>query len=197
LALPQRAQARVEGIGNNARFFPSPRWGEGRVRGKCMEPQKISTLRGRARGLRRGQTEAERRLWARLRHRQLHYVKFRRQHPVGPFITDFCCPEHRLVVELDGGQHAVQVDVDQARTAYLNQHGYRVLRFWNHEVIENIEAVLQQISTVLRDPPPAPELVREREQRTLRLAVGREKSSLASAGRETKTPLAPLGRGPG
>jgi very-short-patch-repair endonuclease len=121
-----------------------------------MEPQKISTLRGRARGLRRDQTEAERRLWARLRHRQLHYVKFRRQHPVGPFITDFCCPEHRLVVELDGGQHVVQADADQARTAYLNQHGYRVLRFWNHEVMKGMEAVLQQIATALRDPHPAP-----------------------------------------
>jgi very-short-patch-repair endonuclease len=121
-----------------------------------MEAQKISTPRDRVRGLRRDQTEAERRLWARLRHRQLHYIKFRRQHPVGPFITDFCCPEHRLVVELDGGQHVVQADADQARTAFLMQRGYHVLRFWNHEVIENIEAVLQQIAAELRDPHPAP-----------------------------------------
>jgi very-short-patch-repair endonuclease len=121
-----------------------------------MEPQKISILRNRARDLRRAQTEAERRLWTRLRHRQLYDVKFRRQHPVGPFITDFCCSAHRLVVELDGGQHAVQTDADQARTAFLRQHGYRVLRFWDHEVIENIETVLQRIAVELRDPHPAP-----------------------------------------
>jgi adenine-specific DNA-methyltransferase len=121
-----------------------------------MEPWKISTLRDRARGLRRDQTEAERWLWVRLRHRQLHYVRCRRQHPLGSFITDFCCPAHRLVVELDGGQHTVQTDVDQARTAFLMQRGYRVLRFWHHEVIENIEAVLQRIAAELRDPHPAP-----------------------------------------
>lgn len=120
-----------------------------------MESQP-STPRDRARRLRRVQTEAERRLWMRLRDRQLHNAKFRRQHPVGPFITDFCCPEHRLVVELDGGQHVVQAEADQARTAFLTQRGYRVLRFWDHEVMEDMEAVLQQIVAELRDPHPDP-----------------------------------------
>ena len=120
-----------------------------------MESQP-STLRDRARSLRRDQTAVEQRLWARLRDRQLSNAKFRRQHPVGPFITDFCCLEHHLVVELDGSQHAVQADIDRARTALLTQHGYRVLRFWNSEVMEDMEAVLQQIAAALGDPHPDP-----------------------------------------
>lgn len=108
-------------------------------------------LRDRARCLRRSQTEAERVLWARLRDRQLLGAKFRRQHPVGNLVVDFCCPEYRLVVELDGGQRATQVEKDQRRTISLAQHGYRVLRFWDNEVLKDTEAVLEIIVQALRD----------------------------------------------
>lgn len=129
-----------------------------------MEPQ-TSELRKRSRFLRRNQTEAERRLWARLRARQLDGAKFRRQHSIGPFITDFCCPEHGLVIELDGGQHTVQEEADQRRNAYLAWRGYRMLRFWNNEVMEDIKAVLQRIAEALRNPHPNPLPDRERAKK--------------------------------
>lgn len=122
-----------------------------------------STLRERARRLRRNQTEAERKLWARLRARQLG-TRFRRQHPIGPFIADFCCQEHRLVIELDGGQHATRAEADERRSALLERKGYRVLRFWDNEIMEDIEAVLQQIAAVLKNPHPNPLPVRAREE---------------------------------
>ena len=125
----------------------------------------VSRLRDRARQLRHNQTEAEQRLWTRLRARQLCGAKFRRQHPIGHFIADFCCVEHGLIVELDGGQHAEQVEADQTRSAFLERRGYRVLRFWDNEVKEDIEAVLEQIAAVLSDPHPNPLPVRARERR--------------------------------
>jgi very-short-patch-repair endonuclease len=91
--------------------------------------------RQRARRLRRDQTDAEQALWARLRDRQLFGAKFRRQHPIGHFVADFCCPQRKLVVELDGGQHAARVAADQKRARFLQEQGYRVLRFWNHDVL--------------------------------------------------------------
>jgi very-short-patch-repair endonuclease len=109
----------------------------------------ISILKERARQLRRDQTDAEKRLWARLRSRQLNGFKFRRQFVIGPFITDFCCFEQRLVVELDGGQHASKTATDETRSAFLCSRGYRVLRFWDNEVFENIDAVLQRVAQVL------------------------------------------------
>ncbi|HLC25197.1 MAG TPA: DUF559 domain-containing protein [bacterium] len=118
----------------------------------------------RARRLRRDETEAERKLWGRLRARQMEDAKFRRQHLVGCFITDFCCPEHGLVIELDGGQHAMQEKSDRARSALLAKQGYRVLRFWDHEVMENIEVVLEQIARALRVPHPDPLPGRAREE---------------------------------
>jgi len=110
---------------------------------------KPSTPRGRARRLRREETEAERFLWARLRARQLSGAKFRRQCPIGPFIADFCCLEHRLIVELDGGQHASEVKKDEARTDFLRKQGYEVLRIWDHEVFRETELVLQRIADSL------------------------------------------------
>ncbi len=123
-----------------------------------------STLRHRARALRRTQTDAERKLWARLRARQLGGAKFRRQHSIGPFIADFCCVEHGLVIELDGGQHAARVSADRRRTAFLARQGYRVLRFWDHKVLAKTEAVLERIVQVLGDPHPNPLPAREREK---------------------------------
>jgi very-short-patch-repair endonuclease len=110
-----------------------------------------ATLRNRARRLRRNQTDAERRLWARLRSNQLFGFKFRRQYPIAVFIVDFCCFERRLVVELDGGQHATRTEADQKRTNVLLSRGYHVLRFWDSEVLENIDGVLEQISQALKD----------------------------------------------
>jgi len=89
-------------------------------------------------------------------------AKFRRQHPISRYIADFCCAERRLVVELDGSQHMMQVKTDQRRTAFLRQQGYKVLRFWDNDVLVNTEAVLQQISEALTDPHPSPLPTRER-----------------------------------
>jgi very-short-patch-repair endonuclease len=113
-------------------------------------------IRIKARQLRRDQTDAEQRLWTRLRDRQLCGVKFRRQHPVGPFVADFCCPQRKLIVELDGGQHAEDVAADQKRSRFLEAQGCRVLRFWNHDVLGNTEAVLERIAEALSDPHPCP-----------------------------------------
>lgn len=98
-----------------------------------------------ARSLRKQQTEAERLLWSRLRNRQLQGCKFRRQQPIGPYIADFLSLEPKLIIELDGGQHAEQQEQDNQRTRYLQALGYRVLRFWNHEVLNDLEAVLEAI----------------------------------------------------
>ena len=106
-------------------------------------------LRGRARRLRKEMTDAERRLWSRLRKRQLFGCRFRRQFPMGNYIIDFVCLEHRLIVEVDGGQHSEQVDYDSARTAWLEQQGYRLLRFWNDVVLSETDSVVTSIAEAL------------------------------------------------
>lgn len=108
------------------------------------------TAIGLSRKLRRNATDAEKRLWSALRHRQLGDTKFRRQHPLGPYIVDFFCLERGLVVELDGGQHAAQREADAKRDDWLAAQGFRVLRFWNHEVLSNTEGVLLRIEEALR-----------------------------------------------
>ena len=110
---------------------------------------KPALTRDVARRLRRDQTDAERILWLRLRNSQLEGFKFRRQFAIGPFFADFCCQEAELVVELDGSQHADQSDTDERRTQFLRQAGYRVLRFWNHEVTSELDEVLQRIADAL------------------------------------------------
>jgi very-short-patch-repair endonuclease len=117
-----------------------------------------------ARRLRRDQTDAERLLWRHLRGRYLNGFKFRRQHPLGRFIVDFCCSERSLVVELDGGQHAEQAEKDARRTAYLNQIGCRVVRYWDHDVLSDPDAVLEDIFRALKEthhPTPLPKGARE------------------------------------
>jgi very-short-patch-repair endonuclease len=94
-------------------------------------------------------TEVERKLWYDLRGRRFLGWKFRRQHAIGPFIADFACIEAKLVIELDGGQH-VDSARDERRTAYLESQGWSVLRFWNNEIIENYDGVLERIAEVLR-----------------------------------------------
>ncbi|MDZ7749829.1 MAG: DUF559 domain-containing protein [Halofilum sp. (in: g-proteobacteria)] len=98
-----------------------------------------------ARTLRRNMTDAEHRLWYHLRARRFAGFRFRRQQPIGPYIVDFECFRARLVVEVDGGQHADTRDQDAARTRYLRACGYRVLRFWNHEVLTETDAVLERL----------------------------------------------------
>ena len=114
-----------------------------------------------ARRLRRNQTDAERKLWFRLRDRRLGGWKFRRQFPIDRFIVDFCCADARLIVELDGGQHAVQAEADAQRTKLLEAMGYLVLRYWNNDVMSNLDGVLEDIAAVLerdRPEPPHPTL---------------------------------------
>ncbi|RDZ27020.1 endonuclease domain-containing protein [Lysobacter silvisoli] len=110
--------------------------------------------RGFARHLRRGMTDAESRLWFHLRNRALDGRKFRRQVPIGPYVVDFVCVQARLALELDGGQY-VGFTKDPARTAFLRKQGYRVLRFWNNDVLQRTDAVLEQVLTALApDPDP-------------------------------------------
>ena len=111
-----------------------------------------------ARNLRNQPTEAERRLWQHLRASQLESAKFTRQHPIGNFIADFACRSLRLAIELDGGQHSGST-MDANRTRIIEAHGYRVIRFWNHEVMENVDGVLQVIVreiAIARNQTPLP-----------------------------------------
>ena len=109
-----------------------------------------------ARAMRRAPTDAERRLWLALKDRRPGPWKFRRQHPVEGFIVDFACLEARLVIELDGGQHAARAGHDHARTRRLEALGYRVLRFWNNDVLSNPEGVLTMILAALEASLPSP-----------------------------------------
>src|SRR6185369_447481 len=110
----------------------------------------------RARRLRRDSTDVERRLWAALGGRRFSGYKFRRQVPLEGFIADFVCHSARLIVELDGGQHAVQAENDARRSAILESAGYRIIRFWNNEMIENPESVLDRILLELQAQNPSP-----------------------------------------
>ncbi len=120
-----------------------------------LAPQ-VTRIHQLARTLRRDQTIAEKQLWDRLRSGQMASFKFRRQFPIGDFIADFCCKERRLVVELDGAQRAddpAKVAADRRRADLLLARGYRVLRFWNDEVLSNFDGVLDQILLELRRSP--------------------------------------------
>jgi very-short-patch-repair endonuclease len=99
----------------------------------------------RAKELRSGQTEAEQRLWYHLRANRFMGLKFRRQRPMGQYIVAFVCQECKLIVEVDGGQHQENAAYDQRRDIWLRGQGYRVLRFWNHDVLQQTEAVLEAI----------------------------------------------------
>ena len=112
---------------------------------------------GRARNLRKNLTEAEKRLWWRLRRRQVQECQFRRQAPIGNYVVDFVCFAKRLIIELDGGQHANRRNLDEARTLWLESQGFRVLRFWNNDIFDNVDGVLSRIEQALiRENPPPP-----------------------------------------
>jgi len=118
------------------------------------------TIMRSARKLRQHMSDAERRLWCLLRRRQLEGFRFRRQQPIDRYIADFVCLRERLIVELDGASHAETQGYDEVRTAWLEAKGFRVLRFWNNEVLGNQEGVIEVILDALhrgrRSPLPGP-----------------------------------------
>jgi very-short-patch-repair endonuclease len=118
-------------------------------------PPRRTTPKGyeNARNLRKALTPAERKLWAYLRGDKLG-VNFRRQHAVGNYITDFCSPKAKLIIELDGSQHLEQTEYDEERTKYLESLGYRVIRFWNNQVMNEMDGVILAIMEELRPTPP-------------------------------------------
>ncbi|WP_373489510.1 endonuclease domain-containing protein [Blastomonas sp.] len=118
-----------------------------------MKPKYSLQTLGRAQALRREPTDAECKLWAILRAGQLNGAKFRRQQPIGPFIVDFVCQKHRLIIEADGGQHC-DSEPDLKRDAYLRAKGHRVLRFWNSDILGDTEAVGEEILRALAGPHP-------------------------------------------
>jgi very-short-patch-repair endonuclease len=109
-----------------------------------------------AKQLRRNQTPEEGRLWQAVKAKRLAGAKFRRQIPIGPYVTDFVCVAARLVVGLDGSQHSDAIEADTERTRYLEGKGYRVLRFWNNDVNGNLDGVIQAIERAVREGPTSP-----------------------------------------
>jgi very-short-patch-repair endonuclease len=112
--------------------------------------------RDRARELRRAQTDAEKKLWDRLKGGRLHGVRFRRQFPIGPFFADFCAAKELLVIELDGSQHIDMTVRDGKRTEYLEGLGYRVIRFWDSDALASTDEVIEKISNLLKDTSVSP-----------------------------------------
>ena len=149
VVFPSLREAVGRGQGWGAKIMPSSRRTDGRV--------------PRARRLRRDATAAERKLWQLLRQTSLHGTHFRRQATLGPYFADFACHESRLVIEVDGGQHALPANVaaDEVRTSYFRTNGYTVLRFWNNDVLDNIEGVMTVILEAISRQgvvvPPTPD----------------------------------------
>jgi very-short-patch-repair endonuclease len=134
-----------------SRYSPLPLQGGGLGRGSAAPLRtKAETLK-RARELRKNMTEAEKRLWYLMRRHNLETKLIRRQVPVGDYIIDFACLAERLLIEIDGGQHAAQAEQDARRTAWLEQRGFRVIRFWNNDVLGNTEGVLEMIVAALKE----------------------------------------------
>jgi very-short-patch-repair endonuclease len=106
-------------------------------------------LTNKARSLRKNQTDAEQLLWKQLRNRNISNHKFRRQFPIDPYIADFACLELKLIIELDGGHHANQIHYDDQRSLFLEQRGFKVIRFWNNDVIDNTAGVIDAIRFVI------------------------------------------------
>lgn len=117
-------------------------------------PPLPTRTRDNAKRLRSAMTDAERRLWEYLRAGRLEGFKFRRQHPVPPYVLDFCCKECGLAVELDGSQHSE--DADALRSRYLESQGWRIVRFWNNDVLNNTDAVIEAIWNLLSRPTLSP-----------------------------------------
>jgi very-short-patch-repair endonuclease len=117
----------------------------------------INFLNNIAKNLRKKSTEAEKLLWRYLRLKQLEGLKFRRQQPIDNYMVDFVCFENRIVIEVDGGQHTIEKEKDIERDNYLKKYGFKVLRFWNNDVLTNISGVLEVIrENCLNHPPLTP-----------------------------------------
>ncbi len=113
--------------------------------------------KSRPQQLRTNATDVEQKLWYFLRNRQFENFKFRRQHPIGVYVVDFVCLERKLIVELDGGQHAENTPYDARRTKTLHENGFRILRFWNNDVLQNTDGVLETIfAAISASPSPLP-----------------------------------------
>jgi very-short-patch-repair endonuclease len=123
-----------------------------------MKKHPADGAHARARTLRGDMTEAEKRVWQILRSRQIKAYKFRRQVPIGRYIADFVCHEARLIVEIDGGQHDRPSPREAERTGFLQNEGYRILRFWNNEVLANLDGVHETIAGELGCITPTPTL---------------------------------------
>ena len=139
---------------------PPPPRGRGPIGSETRRQQHMrltTTQRERSRELRSNMTDAERRLWSALRGKQLEGMRFRRQFPIGRYIADFVCLDERLIVEVDGGQHDEQRRYDGMREQWLMSRGFRVVRFWNNDVMTNLEGVVQAILDVAARPHPHPD----------------------------------------
>jgi very-short-patch-repair endonuclease len=163
------------------------------VIGKAKDRRKPTTL-ANARALRRAQTPAEAKLWSRLRANQVHGLKFRRQQPIGPYIVDFYCSSRHLIIEVDGDTHIDRANYDEVRTQWLIEKGYRVVRFCNSDLHEDLDGVLEKIIsyaegqarfTALSPSPPAP------------LPLGGEGGSGGGLAMESRDSLPPGGGGLG
>lgn len=119
--------------------------GVARLRSKPYDRKNVKI----SRGLRANMTDAEWKLWGHIRLKQIDGKRFRRQQPIGPYIVDFACLDKKLVVEVDGSQHMDISVNDDERTAFLNAEGYQVLRFWNNDVLQNIDGVIEKIELAL------------------------------------------------
>ena len=140
-----------------ANISPLPLWERARVRARARMMTQIS----RARELRKQSTDAERLLWSGLRGRRLVGLRFRHQSPIEKYIVDFVCYEHNLIVEIDGGHHQEQRASDLCRTEWLNSRGFSVIRYWNNQVLEDMDSVLESIRMTLEvgpSPQPSPQL---------------------------------------
>lgn len=165
LLLPPSPAARgVERGSRDARVAPAERLDDAAASAPCKGVGKgVRRIVAAARKLRRTSTDMERKLWHRIRDKQIEAFRFRRQRPIGKYIVDFICLEAKLIVELDGGQHAESVLPDEKRTVFLESLGYHVVRFWNNEVLENMDGVLARIREHLlglHQPHPSPPLGR-------------------------------------
>ncbi len=128
----------------------------------CMPNRGYARPTALSRELRATMTDAERKLWACLSARKVAGARFNRQFPIGPLICDFVSRGAKLVIEVDGGQHAVEAERDAARTRYIESQGYRVIRFWNNDVLDRIEGIVMEIERVLANrPSPSPSRKRE------------------------------------
>jgi very-short-patch-repair endonuclease len=137
-----------------------------------------------AKALRKDFTDTERLLWKYLRAKQMEGYKFRRQEPIGSYIVDFVCQEKRIIIELDGGQHSVERERDNKRDNWLEEQGYKVLRFWNNEVLTNTEGILEVIKDCLNHPPLTPPLKGGEIKESTSLKGGEIKESASLKGGE-------------